>query len=169
MEIYSRLGYLYQLCTAPPYLTFVHSSKSVGGVPQSRCFPLRIPYVSTIFKRLPAGYTPTPSLEIKMDGHEAIYQYPPIVSNEEIRVLRLEPGAFAQPLIGSLVVRKIGDDEENPPAYDCMSYCWGPQEHFTLLTCDGQALRITLAVDGMLRHLRKPTKPRHLWIDASMC
>ncbi|KAH6875026.1 heterokaryon incompatibility protein-domain-containing protein, partial [Alternaria rosae] len=103
-----------------------------------------------------------------MEAHEAPHQYQPINSSEDIRVLRLEPGAFAEPLIGSLVVRKIGDDgyKEHLPAYDCVSYCWGPQEHFSSLDSDGRALRITVAVDEMLRYLRDPKEPRCLWIDA---
>jgi len=110
-----------------------------------------------------------PDLKIIMEGHEADYQYDPITASQEIRVLRLEPGAFAEPLIGSLAVQKIADDETSPPAYDCVSYCWGPQEQFTTFTCDGRSLRITVAVDEMLRYLRNPRKPRQLWIDASMC
>ena len=104
-----------------------------------------------------------------MEDHETSYQYQPISASEEIRVLRLEPGAFDEPLIGSLAVQKIADDETSPPAYDCVSYCWGPQEQFTTFTCDGRSLRITVAVDEMLRYLRNPRKPRQLWIDASMC
>ena len=112
-----------------------------------------------------------------MGGHGATYLYQPINASEEARILRLEPGAFAEPLIGSLVVRKIGDeddededeDEEHTPAYDCVSYCWGPQEHFTSFDCGGKALRITVAVDEMLRYLREPIEPRYLWIDASKC
>ena len=83
------------------------------------------------------------------------YQYQPTNASEDIRVLRLKPGAFAESLIGSLAVRKIGNDEANPPAYDCVSYSWGPQEHSKSFTCDGQILRITVALDGMLRHLRQ--------------
>lgn len=102
-----------------------------------------------------------------MEGREATYQYRPINASEDIRVFRVEPGAFGDPLVGSLVVRKIGDDEENPPAYDCVSYCWGPQQHFTSFGCDGKALRITAVVDEMLRYVREPIMPHYLWIDAS--
>jgi len=114
-----------------------------------------------------------------MGGHGATYLYQPINASEEARILRLEPGSFAEPLIGSLVVRKIGDeddedededeDEEHPPAYDCVSYCWGPQEQFTSFDCDGKVLRVTAAVDEMLRYMREPIEPRYLWIDASKC
>ena len=95
----------------------------------------------------PARRTSTPDLKITMEGHEATYQYQPINASEDIRVLRLRPGAFAEPLIGSLVVRKIENDEGNPPAHDCVSHSWGPQEHFTSFTCDGQILRIAVAID----------------------
>lgn len=103
-----------------------------------------------------------------MGDHEEIYQYQSINAEDQIRVLRLEPGAFAEPLIGSLLVRKLGDDEVNPPRYHCISYAWGSARDFTTFTCDGKGLRITAVVDEMLRYLRKPTKPHHLWIDASM-
>ena len=104
-----------------------------------------------------------------MEDLEESYKYHPIISEDEIRVLRLEPGAFAEPLIGSLLVRKIGNDKENPPAYDCVSYAWGSQQNFTSFVCDGKHLRITAVVTEMLRHLRKPVTARILWIDASMC
>ena len=102
-----------------------------------------------------------------MEVQEVPYQYRSINAREDIRVLRLKPGAFAEPLIGSLVVRKIGDDEAHPPAYDCVSYCWGIQKHFTSFACDGQTLRITVAVDEMLRHMRQAMELCDLWVDAS--
>ncbi|KAH8626143.1 hypothetical protein IG631_20022 [Alternaria alternata] len=103
-----------------------------------------------------------------MEDHEEVYTYHSIDAKHQIRVLRLEPGVFAEPLIGSLLVRNIGDDDANPPAYNCVSYCWGLQQNFTSFACDGKALRITAVVDEMLRHLRDRAKECFLWIDASM-
>lgn len=123
---------------------------------------------------------------------QEVYRYQSIDAEGQIRVLLLEPGAFAEPLIGSLLVRKLeapywdkddeeneqddedndedeGDDKEEPPAYSCVSYAWGPQKHFTSFICDGKSLRITLVVDEMLRYLWKSKKARRLWVDASMC
>jgi hypothetical protein len=37
-----------------------------------------------------------------MDNHTAAYHYRPIVSNDEIRVLRLDPGNFNDPLAASI-------------------------------------------------------------------
>ncbi|CAN9311103.1 unnamed protein product [Alternaria sp. RS040] len=96
------------------------------------------------------------------------YEYSPIDAKAQIRVLRLEPGTFAEPLIGSLLVRKIEDNEDDWPEYDGVSYCWGPQDNLTSFTCDGKALRITAVVDDMLRHLRESNEQRHLWIDAPL-
>jgi len=97
-----------------------------------------------------------------MEDHEAPYQYQPMNASYEIRVLHVEPGAFAEPLRGSLVVQKIRDAKATSPAYDCVSYCWGTQENFVSFNCDGKALRITATVDEMLRHLRKPTESCYL-------
>jgi len=120
---------------------------------------------------------PASAQDLKISDVEDLgpsYQYQPISAKDEIRVLHLEPGAFADPLTGSLVVQTVGeiecnhiiedkrileehydemefetmcDEDENTLAYECVSYCWGPQTHFTSFKCDGTALRITLAVD----------------------
>ncbi|KAH7084652.1 heterokaryon incompatibility protein-domain-containing protein [Paraphoma chrysanthemicola] len=104
------------------------------------------------------------------DAIMSTYRYRPIVSDEEIRVLRLEPAAnFADPLVGSLFVRTIHDacDPLNPTAtYHCVSYCWGNSETTHSIQCDDQSLWITSNVDEMLRYLRKPSTYRNLWIDA---
>jgi hypothetical protein len=52
------------------------------------------------------------------------------------------------------------------PTYHCVSYCWGTLRDMQWITCDGQRLQITMNVDVMLRHLRKNTSPRNLWVDA---
>ena len=103
-----------------------------------------------------------------MEEHTTEYRYQPIVADEEIRVLRLEAGAFSAPLIASNFPRKIESDlDVLSPAFDGVSYCWGPYEHSRFFICDSQPLRITAVVDEMLRNLRKATKTRNLWIDAS--
>jgi hypothetical protein len=102
-----------------------------------------------------------------MDDHTVAYHYHPIVSNDEIRVLRLDPGSFDDPLVTSMFSRTITIEvEASNLDYDCVSYCWGPPKDFRLLRCDDQHLRITAVVEDVLRHLRKPTKPRNLWVDA---
>ncbi|KAH8707140.1 heterokaryon incompatibility, partial [Phaeosphaeriaceae sp. PMI808] len=56
---------------------------------------------------------------------------------------------------------------EKYPVYEAMSYTWGIPNFTHHITCDGTTeLSITLNVDIMLRHLRKTSKPRYLWVDA---
>ncbi len=56
--------------------------------------------------------------------------------------------------------------------YSAVSYCWGDKPEYSHeLACRDPrhpltALKITPNVDSLLRHLRKPHKSRHLWIDA---
>ncbi|CAN9208252.1 unnamed protein product [Alternaria alternata] len=110
-----------------------------------------------------------------IEEHETTYQYEPIVADEELRVLLLEPGVFEEPLVGSLLVRKIGEltyrdfdwvPQGDGNEWDCVSYCWGPQKDYTYFSCDGRPLRITTTVEDMLKHLRELFIPRYLWIDA---
>jgi hypothetical protein len=98
------------------------------------------------------------------------YQYRPIASDAEIRVLTLEPATcLTDPLIASVFVRRLKDTDDPvslTPTYHGVSYCWGTEQDWQWLQCDGQRLQITRNVDVMLRHLRKPYRPRNLWIDA---
>jgi hypothetical protein len=107
-------------------------------------------------------------MSFSMEEHNTPYTYQPIVAEDEIRILRLEPGAFAEPLVASIFSRKIEIDLDAPGSdYDAVSYCWGPQESFKQLRCGSQSLRISIVVEEMLRYLRKSTQARNLWIDAS--
>lgn len=103
----------------------------------------------------------------KFDEEHHTYRYLPIDAENEIRVLRLEPSAFSDPLVATLLPRQMKIDPENLDVdYACVSYCWGKNENFRWLSCDGQRFRITAVVDTMLRYLRKPVRSRNLWIDA---
>jgi len=104
-----------------------------------------------------------------MDDSIPKYQYSPIIADEEIRVLRLEPAtSLTDPLVANLFVRKIRD-EDNPetpcPDYHCVSYSWGTIHTPQYMSCDGRILTITTTVEEMLRHLRKRHMPRNLWVD----
>jgi hypothetical protein len=105
-----------------------------------------------------------------MENDLPTYQYQPIISDAEIRVLTLEPAAsLIDPLITTIFVRNLKDADYSTalmPTYHGVSYCWGTEQDWQWLQCDGQHLRITRNVDVMLRHLRKPYKRRNLWIDA---
>jgi hypothetical protein len=108
-----------------------------------------------------------------MNKEEASYLYQSIVASEKIRVLRLEPGMFWEPLVGSFSVQKIPNKTDSQPdetwirrssniGWDCVSYCWGPQKNYTYFSCNGNSLRITRSVDDMLRHLQEPLSTQYL-------
>jgi hypothetical protein len=105
-----------------------------------------------------------------MEEIASSYQYAPIVADQEIRVLKVEPAAtFTDPIVTSIFVRKIQDvyyPEHPLTNYQCVSYCWGTVQDVQWMLCDGQRLQITKNVDIMLRFLRKTTSLRKLWIDA---
>jgi len=52
--------------------------------------------------------------------------------------------------------------------YEAVSYVWGEPEFTHYIRCRSQDshLKITLRMDSLLRHLRKETTVRRLWIDA---
>ncbi|CAG5137971.1 uncharacterized protein ALTATR162_LOCUS261 [Alternaria atra] len=50
-----------------------------------------------------------------MNKEEASYLYQSIVASEKIRVLRLEPGMFWEPLVGSFSVQKIPNKTDSQP------------------------------------------------------
>ncbi|KAF2185647.1 HET-domain-containing protein [Zopfia rhizophila CBS 207.26] len=106
-----------------------------------------------------------------MSSTSSLYEYRPL--HENIRILYLGPAEnFSDPVEASLlhcdVFRPVGCYDDPPPSeYEAVSYCWGEKPDFShSLTCDGQTLKITANVDSLLRHLRRPTRPRSLWIDA---
>ena len=116
----------------------------------------------------PPSLTSLSTTSFSMEEHNTPCTYQLIVAEDEVRLLRLEPGAFAEPLVASIFLRKIEIDlDATGSDYDAVSYYWGPQESFKQLRCGSQSLRISTVVDEMLRYLRKFTQARNLWIDAS--
>lgn len=52
------------------------------------------------------------------------------------------------------------------PAYEAVSYTWGPQANDTLfIALDDGRLKVTKTLEVLLRHLRNKDKDRLLWID----
>ncbi|RBR11645.1 uncharacterized protein FIESC28_08872 [Fusarium coffeatum] len=112
---------------------------------------------------------------------EARFQYPALLPSD-IRILELNPGQPADPLIGTILHRTFLPDEEEIPYYNAISYCWGDQsqpdsitlaqEHHihsdgSLQTSMGQ-LPIGKNLAAALRALRDPQEKRNLWCD-SIC
>jgi hypothetical protein len=88
------------------------------------------------------------------------FSYKPVVGKEEIRVLRLEPGKTGG-LKGELVHVQLNDN----PAYEALSYAWGPPVKPYAITLPNGNLRITESLFTGLIRLRRRGKSRLLWID----
>jgi len=86
--------------------------------------------------------------------------YKPLVRKEEIRLLRLEPGK-AGGLKGKLLHVQLNDN----PAYEALSYAWGPPDKHYEITLPNGILRITKSLFLGLMRLRRRGKSRLLWID----
>ncbi|KAK4609440.1 hypothetical protein CLAFUW4_14452 [Fulvia fulva] len=89
----------------------------------------------------------------------------------EIRVLVLDPGDFADELRGSLVVQRLrrhdGQGVSDDLDYEALSYAWGCWEHheWILLADHIHPTAVTRNLWLALRRLRMQEKPRRLWID----
>jgi hypothetical protein len=101
-----------------------------------------------------------------------IYKYRKLSSHTSIRILVLrQADEFSAPLDADLVHQDRQEmlwQSGHEKHYEAISYCWGTAAFANDLLLDGRAskLKISPTVDSMLRHLRKTTKARYLWIDA---
>lgn len=86
--------------------------------------------------------------------------YKPLVGKDEIRLLRLEPGTSGG-LKGDLL--RVHLDKN--PAYEALSYAWGPPVKTYEITLPNGILRITESLFRGLMRLRRRGKSRLLWID----
>ena len=60
------------------------------------------------------------------------HTYQPLSSENTIRILRLEPGGYNDPICCTLIEVKL--DEQ--PRYEAISYAWGSESHERPLKCD---------------------------------
>ncbi|PVH71548.1 HET-domain-containing protein, partial [Cadophora sp. DSE1049] len=101
-----------------------------------------------------------------------IYAYSPLSSPDSIRILVLHP---SEDHLAPLLCDLIHDDRhrilvslEQGRGYEAVSYTWGDPvfSHEILCNYGATKLAITPNVDSLLRHLRKKTNVRRLWVDA---
>ncbi|UPK95894.1 hypothetical protein LCI18_006829 [Fusarium solani-melongenae] len=96
---------------------------------------------------------------------EREYEYQPLPSGRFARYLTLEPASSdTDPLVCNLYAAKLN---EFPP-FEAISYVWGVPVKDRLISCNGQATRITANLFDALRQVRFGNKPRTLWAD-SIC
>jgi hypothetical protein len=91
------------------------------------------------------------------------YQYQPIESPDQLRMLELLPGQDDEPIEVKLSHRPLSD----LPLCEALSYEWGSPTRDHEISCEGKTLRVTTNLLAALKRLR-PTNspPRLMWIDA---
>jgi len=82
--------------------------------------------------------------------------------NEEIRVLQLQPGNWADPITCCLRVVSLNDPSQK---YEALSYVWGTKTNETEIIIDDHRTLITNNLFKALRRLRRAKDIRQLWID----
>ena len=94
--------------------------------------------------------------------------YPPLTTEEDIRLVHLLPGAFHDDLDLALVTY----DASEAPAYEALSYVWGDASIQKAALVNGEVFSIGMNLDAALRHLRTKEEEdgdkstRTLWVDA---
>jgi hypothetical protein len=104
------------------------------------------------------------------------YIYTPLdTSKSHIRLLAVLPAAnFNDPIIAELKIQDLDDD--HPPRYTALSYCWGAPVMDRTIVLAGQHFPVTTNLELALRHMRDakqdpfrnfdvPTMRQWYWID----
>jgi hypothetical protein len=81
---------------------------------------------------------------------------------DEIRLLKLLPGSFNDPIICYLEHESLA----SAPRYDALSYTWGDATRTSPIMLDGVQYPITTNLEAALRHVRHPEGILSLWADA---
>jgi Heterokaryon incompatibility protein (HET) len=87
---------------------------------------------------------------------------PNLGNNRQFRLVELLPGQTYEEI--ACLFRNVSLDEK--PQYEALSYVWGDPAITHRITVDRQPYQITTNLASALRHIRKPTEARSLWIDA---
>jgi hypothetical protein len=85
-----------------------------------------------------------------------------MVKTGDIRILKLLPGSFSDPLCCRSRIKKI----ESNPKYDALSYMWGDSSLTGSIFLDGKPFPVTRSLENALRHVRLRGSARYLWADA---
>ncbi|KAL9473464.1 hypothetical protein ACSS6W_007844 [Trichoderma asperelloides] len=95
------------------------------------------------------------------------YQYSPLLSSGNIRLLRLLPhGDQNAPLQCQLFDYPMLELGEGPHMYEALSYVWGSSEKPHTVYVNGSIMAITANLHEVLVRLRNRMIERILWIDA---
>lgn len=93
------------------------------------------------------------------------FEYVPLRSDNEIRLVKLSPAKFYEPITCTLVHAPLCSTHH---PYEALSYAWGCAEDQVLIKVNGKPFSVTHNLNTALRYLRKERKDNEttLWIDA---
>jgi Heterokaryon incompatibility protein (HET) len=116
------------------------------------------------------------------DQTSQLFEYTRLEHQHDIRLLRLLPDVFGQPIRGELFHTRLpqcicvfehmkGQDcpecrEYHAPDYEAISYTWGDMTATDFIQVNGRLLPVTSNCALTLIRLRYTNKPRLIWIDA---
>lgn len=92
---------------------------------------------------------------------EEPFKYSPLCTNDGIRLVKLLPASFHEPIACALVHTTL----DSNPSYEALSYTWGNHQNTMSIKVDGRSFGITHNLGTALRYLRKERETT-FWIDA---
>lgn len=102
---------------------------------------------------------------IQTVSRREIFRYPPLMHNDSIRLLVLEPAATVEAeLKATLSLVRL----HNKPTYEAISYAWGPPVFPERIQLVNGRLKITESLSSALLRFRLRDGRRSLWAD-SVC
>ncbi|KAI0403195.1 heterokaryon incompatibility protein-domain-containing protein [Xylaria palmicola] len=96
----------------------------------------------------------------------SLYEHRPLTLPNSIRVLTLKPAISWQAPIECSLDEIDLDNITRSSSYEALSYVWGERFGTIPIICNGKQLLVTPNCRDALLQLRKPSKPRRLFIDA---
>lgn len=102
-----------------------------------------------------------------MDAFQGRSPHRPLSQPDEIRVVKLLPGPFDDPIVCTLEHIRLGD-VGTTTRFEAVSYAWGDPTQTRLITLDSAPYPVTLNLFSALTYLRSSSDETCLWID-SLC
>ncbi|KAE9363246.1 HET-domain-containing protein, partial [Stipitochalara longipes BDJ] len=88
--------------------------------------------------------------------------YTALQEKDEIRLLHLQPGTEASPIICNIHHIQLSQE----PRYEALSYQWGSEAPLKTIELNNQPRYVRSNLYFALQHLRRRRKARVLWVDA---
>lgn len=93
---------------------------------------------------------------------EGSYEYDSLPRGHWVRILKILPGSFDDPLVCELV----STDLDAAPSYKALSYVWGDHGKVESITCSGFQREVTVNLFEGLRRMRGLDRVETTWADA---